>query len=174
MGSLLADRDSVVNPGDGIGTLSVQGDFELERDATLAIDILLGDDESFSHDLLDVLGAARLDFSSMIELRFLAEESGDPLDQVDAAALAGRFLDVIVADEIALFFALPNILAPLPVLHQIVDFDGNRRALRLFFVPEPGTAGLLLAGLAQSGVPPALPGRQPKFDDSGKRRNSLS
>ena len=44
---------------------------------------------------------------------------------------------------------------------MVEDFEAGS------FASDPNT-------LAQSGVPPALPGRQPKFDDSGKRRNSLS
>ena len=70
-GSLLAENNSVLRPGDGIGTLTVDGTLELSRGAAVEIDILLGSDGSFEHDLLEIIGTAEISSATEFRLGFL-------------------------------------------------------------------------------------------------------
>lgn len=129
-----------LSPGHGgVGALELAGPFMLAESGSISIE-LAGTDPS-QHDLVTVLGTSILRGTIAVKLL-----TGDGA----FAPVIGDVFDILAAqaiDDDGFSFELPDLAGALEWWTGIVEEAGIAR-LRLVVVPEPGTAGLVLLGLA--------------------------
>jgi len=90
--------DAILSPGNSPGRLTVTGDFDMNLQATLLLEIA-GTIDGSQFDVLDVGGHAAVD--GMLQVALLdgfQPELGDRFDLVDFGSLSGTFAQIVLPD----------------------------------------------------------------------------
>ena len=136
----VVNSGATVAPGNSPGTLTIQGNYTQEADATLEIE-LAGLTQGSDYDLLDVSGLATLNGGSLdvTLLDGFNPSEGDVFDVLDASAISGAGFDSL---------GLPALASGLAWDTSSLMSSGS---LAITAVPEPSTVVLIFAGALYAG-----------------------
>ena len=138
--------NGTVNPGDGVGTLSVTGNLTLGSIASTTLTINGTTGGSF--DTIAVTGALAYGGGLSLSFGSIMGSGITNLDLIDFGSFSGAFSSVTLTGAYAGALSLVENIWSGDVGGQTFTFDQSTGVLNTTAVPEPGTMALLGLGLA--------------------------